>query len=726
MISATRTKVLLAGVSAAALTILAASYAGGFLHANEPVDEVVTGAIPADVAAPVPKPQLPVSVTLPTAPEPAAKDVAEPVTDDLPAVAIRPSWIELAAPPVKVPDPELKTALDMITAGDAAAAYQLATNFKDDTRRRAVQWAAIAYGNGQVPYAALMAFAEDSPSFANSGLFKTRIEQAVTRENLGSSRVIELLGDAPPSTIYGQIALAQAYLADGDKKRAAAIARTIWTENFLDRTTESVVLSRFGDLLNRDAHWARAQYLMMHDRATGAERLEKYLSPAQKSLLTARNATSRKAKNAKKLLDAVDPSMHANPVYLFSRAQRARQFELWDDALDYLDKIKGNPIGSDQIWYERRALTRQLLALGDIKRAYRAADGYRDGPEGRLVDAHFHAGWIALSFLKDAKAAVSHFEEMTKHTTLPDTITQANYWLGRARTALGDTEGATAAYKEATRFGTVYYGQLAREALGLTSTEIRDMPEWEAAEPAFEADERVKVVRMLAANGHKRMATRLLDSFATELETGPELLLAARLAQSLEDHHLTIVIADAAEKRGIPLDLFNFPDNALPHTKIASIDVAAVYAVARQESRFQIDAVSSAGARGLMQLMPATAKETAGKIGIGYSQSRLTSDAEYNALLGSTYLKAQLERYDGSLVLAAAAYNAGGGNANKWIRLFGDPRSEKIDPVVWVELIPVLETRTYVKRVVGNYLVYRARMGNEHLSISEVLRRIPG
>ncbi len=719
MFVATRTKVLLAGVSAAALTIFAASYAGVFLRANEPVDQVVTGSVTANVVAPMPLP--PVAVALPTIP-----DVAVPVPADMPVAAIAPRWIEVPAPPVKFPDPEFKSALDMIAAGDAAGAYQLAKSYEDDARRRTVQWAAIAYGNGQVPYASMLAFAEDAPTLGSGELFKTRLEQAVTREKPASAKVIELLDGSTPSTVYGQIALARAHLAEGDKKRAATLTRKIWTENFLDRSTEKLVLDRLGDLLTRKDHWDRAQYLMMNDRATGAERLSKYLTAAQKSLLTARNATSRNAKNAKKLLDAVDPSMHGNPAYLFSRAQRARQFELWDDALDYLDRIKGNPIGADQIWYERRTLTRQLLALGEVKRAYRAADGYRDGPEGRLVDAHFHAGWIAVSFLKDAEAAAAHFEEMTKHTTLPDTITQANYWLGRARSTLGDEEGAKAAYETATQFGTVYYGQLAREALGKASTEIREMPEWESAEPAFEADDRVKAVRLLAANGHRAMAIRLLDSFAPGLESGPELLLAARLAQSLEDHHLTIVIADAAEKRGIPLDLFNFPKEGLPHTRIASTDVAAVYAIARQESRFQIDAVSSAGARGLMQLMPATAKETAGKIGIGYSKSRLTSDPEYNTLLGSTYLKAQLKRFDNSLVLAAAAYNAGGGNANKWIRLYGDPRSEKIDPVVWVELIPVLETRNYVKRVVGNYLVYRARLGKDDLSISEVLRQIPG
>ena len=126
-----------------------------------------------------------------------------------------------------------------------------------------------------------------------------------------------------------------------------------------------------------------------------------------------------------------------------------------------------------------------------------------------------------------------------------------------------------------------------------------------------------------------------------------------------------------------------------------------------------------------MQLMPATAEETAGKLGVAYSKSKLTTDAEYNTLLGSTYLKAQLERFDGSLVLAAAAYNAGGGNARKWIKAFGDPRSEAVDPVVWVELIPVQETRTYVKRVLGNYLVYRARLGKDDLSIESALRKIP-
>lgn len=653
------------------------------------------------------------------------------VTEALVADPVNTGSIDAKAP-VKPPikkagvSAQFKQALALLGEGKQAQAYDLASKFPDAVERHTVQWAAIYYGNGEVPAASVQSFAAEVPGFATDSVFKTRLEQALTKEKPGGATLIKLLGGAMPSTIAAQIALAEAYVADDQNDRAARIARAIWTENFLDKATEARVLDRLGDLLNRDAHWARAVHLMMHDRATGVERLVKFMTPAQKSLAVARNAVSRNAKDAKKLLDAVDPSMQSNSVYQFSRAQRARQFELWDDALNWLDKADGVPPDAEEFWYERRTLTRQLLALGEVKRAYRAADGYREGPEGRLVEAHFHAGWIALSFLRDAKAAAPHFEAMTEHSTLPDSVTQANYWLGRSRQMLGDEAGAKLAFAKAAEFGTVYYGQLARSALGLKSTELRDMPAWQEAEAGFEGRELVRAVRLLADNGHKEMALPLLRSFATNFKNGADLLLSARLAQSLEAHHLAISIADTAEKRGTPLDLFNFPKDGLPATQLASMDHAAIYAITRQESRFQVDAISSAGARGLMQLMPATAKETAGKLGVAYSKNRLTSDGEYNALLGSTYLKAQLKTFDGSLLLAAAAYNAGAGNTRKWIRLFGDPRNDEIDPIVWVELIPVQETRTYVKRVLGNYLVYRARLGKDDLSIETALRQIPG
>ncbi len=617
-------------------------------------------------------------------------------------------------------------AMDMVTSGDYAVAYgnagQLGT-----LERRVVQWAAIYYGNGAIPYDSVRRFAAEAPSFAFPGVFKTRIEQSLLKADAPAATIIATLGGSMPNTLDGQIALARAYADTGKTDRAAAIARSIWVDNFLDPASEARVLAALGTLLTPKDHWARAEHLMMNDRASGVERLLKFLTPAQQSLAVARNAVSRNDKDAKKLLDAVDKSEQTNPIFYFSRAQRARQFELWDDAIAYLDKGQANDPDAENWWYERRTLIRQLLSIGDAKRAYRAAADYTSGPEGRLVEARFHAGWIALSFLNDPKSAVKHFEAMAKLSTLPDSVTQADYWLGRALTAAGDTKGAAAAYQTAAGYGTIYYGLLARQALGLQPVELRAMPKWQDDETAFDNREVVQAINLLIADKQNDMAAVLLRNLAqADLKSGGELVLAARLAQKIDQHHLAIAIADIADKRGTPLDLFSFPKDGLPTTKLADIDMAAIYAITRTESRFQTDAVSSSGAKGLMQLMPATAKETAKKIGVSYSATKLTTDPEYNAQLGSSYLASQLSTYDGSLLLAAAAYNAGAGNANKWISAYGDPRAANVDPVVWVELIPFQETRKYVQRVLGNYLVYRARLGGSEISPVAALHSIAG
>ncbi|RYE85591.1 MAG: hypothetical protein EOP19_09180, partial [Hyphomicrobiales bacterium] len=371
-------------------------------------------------------------------------------------------------------------ALERIAAGDYAAAYDQARTIPSDLERRTAQWAAIYFGDGAVDYTAVLRFSADAPALANTDVFKTRLEQALTKAAPDAATTIKVLGGAMPNTVEAQIALAQAYVASGQEERAARIARTIWTDNFLDRGSEEKVLKSLGELIDSKTHWARAVHLMMHDRAAAVERLFDHMTPAQKSLAVARNAVSRNAKDAKKLLDSVDPSMQMHPVFLFSRAQRARQFELWDDAIAWLDKAPGDAPDAAEFWHERRTLIRQLLGLNDAKRAYLAAAHYTEGPEGRLVEARFHAGWIALAFLKEPKAAIPQFQQMGRLSTLADSVTQANYWLGRSFAAAGDAASAAAAYEEAAKHGTVYYGILARTELGLADVELRSMPEWKS------------------------------------------------------------------------------------------------------------------------------------------------------------------------------------------------------------------------------------------------------
>lgn len=619
---------------------------------------------------------------------------------------------------------DFREALAVLMAGDPVAAYTQARSLEDDVERRTIQWAAIYFHAGKIDAASIRRFAADAPDFATGSVFQTRIEQALVKAEPAPAAVIEALGDAMPKTIDGQIMLASAHLAQGETDRATSIAKSIWIDNFLTVQQETVVMEKLGGLLDREAHWARAMHLMMHDRARGSERLIPHLSAAQKSLVVARAAVSRNDANAKALLDSVDASMQGNPVFIFSRAQRARQFELWQSAVDWLAKAPDVVPDAEEWWYERRTLTRQLLDIGQPGLAYRAAADYDKGPEGRLVEAHFHAGWIALSFLDDAAGAKTHFAAMAGLATLPDSVTQANYWLARANVALGDTEAARIALDTAAGYGTVYYGQLARDELGHAGVEIRPLPQGPRDETLFGGNAIVRAVRLLAANGQASKAAPLLRGLGNGLTEGGDLLLAARLAQEIGAHHLAISIANSADQRGTPLDLYSFPKGGLPADLQLAADRAAVYAITRQESMFQIDAVSSAGARGLMQLMPGTARDVARKVGVDYSASRLVSDAAYNTLLGSTYLGTQLDRYDGSLVLAAAAYNAGPGNADKWIKAYGDPRAANVDPVIWVELIPFQETRTYVKRVLGNYLVYRERLGHSPVTLQQALRTI--
>lgn len=620
-----------------------------------------------------------------------------------------------------------RKALEILASGDQAGAYAMAKGLPNDIERRTIQWAAIYFGNGAIDHGSVLNFEADAPEYASAALYHTRLEQALVKENASDDQVIRLLGGQMPNTTDAQIALALAYKDNGQAARAARIARSIWVDNFLDRASEDKVRLKLGDLLTRRDHWDRIVHLLMNDRASGTERMLGLVSPAQKSLAQAGIAVARGGADARRLLDRVDPSLRTSALFYFLAAQQARAEGRYSTAVANLDAAKGPLPDAAQWWYERRTLLRQLLMTGDVKLAYRTAAGYTHGPDGRLVEAHFHAGWIALSFLKDPATAQTHFEAMRKLATLPDTVTQANYWLGRSLLAVGDKAGATTAFQKAAGYSTTYYGLLARAELGLKGAELRPMPAWQASVAAFDSHELTKAIRLLAANGQAQMAAPLLSRLAGTLKDGGELVLAARLAQDLDAHHLAISIADMAAQRGTPLDLFSFPKDGVPSdARLASIDKAAIYAVARQESRFKIDAVSSSGARGIMQLMPATAKETAQKMGLSYSPNKLVSDPAYNLQIGSTYLASQLDRFDGSLVLAAAAYNAGGGNAAKWIAAFGDPRAPNVDPILWVELIPFEETRNYVRRVLANYVVYRQRLGGAPITITEALKRIAG
>ena len=185
------------------------------------------------------------------------------------------------------------------------------------------------------------------------------------------------------------------------------------------------------------------------------------------------------------------------------------------------------------------------------------------------------------------------------------------------------------------------------------------------------------------------------------------------------------MVAWRAQRRGLPIERVAYPSTAIPRAARVpnGVERALMYAIARQESSFHVQAVSPAGARGLMQVMPKTAQSIARELGMRTSKKKLTSDPAHNATLGAAYLQKRLNNFNGSYVLTAVAYNAGVGRARQWIARFGAPRRPGVDVVEWVEQIPFPETRNYVMRVLANLQVYREALGSGRMAIRQDLQR---
>jgi soluble lytic murein transglycosylase len=369
-------------------------------------------------------------------------------------------------------------------------------------------------------------------------------------------------------------------------------------------------------------------------------------------------------------------------------------------------------VDGDDWWDERRLIARKLLDEGKYEDAYQVASLHGAEGAAERIEAEFHAGWIALRFLHKPEQAAKHFAEATNIAGTPISVARAAYWQGRALEAAGAAGDARRHYQRAADKPTTYYGQLAREKLGLP-LELRRPDQLDAeGREAFEALVPVQALRLLGQIGETELAIALYADLARSFSDSAQLDALGSLAAEQNNPRAMLTVGKTAVQRDFPLDPYAYPVSGIPSFEPVAnpVDPAMVYAIARQESAFNPQAQSSAGARGLMQLMPATAKRTAERFGLGFDVKRLTQDPVYNAKIGSAHLSELMGDWKGSYVLAFASYNAGGGNVMKWIKAYGDPRKPGVDEVDWIERIPFHETRNYVQRVLENLAVYRRRL----------------
>ena len=365
-------------------------------------------------------------------------------------------------------------------------------------------------------------------------------------------------------------------------------------------------------------------------------------------------------------------------------------------------------------WGELALAAREAMKDGSYRVAYRLVSdtGLTEGAE--FAEAEFMAGWIALRFLHDPAKALSHFRHLATGVTRPISLGRAYYWAGRAYEAQGKPADAAREYRRAAENPETFYGQLALTRLQpAPRLHLKETPANVAgAHAAYEKDDLTHAIRILADLGEERFV-RLFAVHDADIhpEAGHVELLASDLVR-LGFRDIAVRVAKTASYNGVDLLAYSHPVIALPGYRGpgSAPDNALVLGLIRQETEFNDDAVSRVGARGIMQLMPSTARRMARLAGLPYRHAGLTTDTHYNIQLGMTELSTDLSDWNGSYILAAAAYNAGGGNVKRWIATYGDPRSSSVDPIDWIEQIPYSETRNYVQRVIENTEVYRNRL----------------
>jgi soluble lytic murein transglycosylase len=656
----------------------------------------------ARLAAPVASDLTPTKVNF----SPTSPDRAEPQ----PTPGAEPVLQSVAPPPVSDFSAMLAAAA-IYQKGDIAGGDGLAKALADPLQRVALEWIALKT-SPQADYSRLAAFEAAHPQWPAMAWIHYRQEAALYNDRAHPEASAALFAAAPPQTPVGKLALARIERAAGRLDQAAALVRGAWRNDDFDGWTEGVLLSEFGALLSAADHKYRAERLLYAEKIAPAMRAAALAGPDMVAV-----ARIWAAGIARPLTDAawnaLPAAMKAEQGLLYVRVQALRRA---DRALEAALLIRNAPhqvapIDGDRWWDERRMIARRLLDGGLKQEAYRLCAEHSAQSIPSRVDAEFHAGWIALRFLGDTQAAASHFAIAADIALTPLAIARSSYWQGRAAEQAQRGDDARRFYERAAAYPIAYYGQLAAEKLHKATLTLR-APASAALDDARE--EGTRIVELLYAARLDGYARSLAYDAARTYRDEAQLAALAAVATARRDGLASVTIGKLATERGFPLDETAFPTFGVPgFAPLAnSAEQAAVYSVARQESEFAGGAASGAGAKGLMQILPSTARDTARRMGVPFDSARLTADVAYNTQLGAAYLGQLLNDEGGSYVLALAAYNAGGGRVQQWIDAYGDPRSAHVDPVDWVESIPFDETRNYVQRVSENLQVYRKRLAD--------------
>ena len=559
------------------------------------------------------------------------------------------------------------------------------------------------------------------PDWPNADDMRKKAEQAIDPLSYSPNQVVAYFDRLPPVTNEGRAKFALALDSVGDKARAEAQAREAWRGGAMSDEDEGRVFRIASGTLTSADHDARIDRLLWSGSTRSAERWIAFTSPQRRPAFVAALATRMKAQDADLKVQEAGALANNEASLLAARADAMRDAGNGFAVRELLAN-RGNlvaPVPVPKDWYQLLLTYARAAEMdGQYDVAYRIASRVDDAVPAGLVmadqdlptrDRYTSLTWLAGSLAMDRLGrpgdAVNMFERYATAAKTPQTRSKGFYWAGKAATKAGDPSSATLYYEQAAAFYESFFGQLSLEQLRRPIPQVPRV----AATPPVLADGNLPPVHLAAALAAKygswRDQSNFFRAIARNADDRDAYTAAIGLSQALGRPDLAVMAGRAARSDGIPDLLGNsYPTVNVPAAHSQTWTLA--HAIMRQESQFDRAAVSHAGARGLMQLMPGTARETSGKISMAYRPDALTIDTDYNIALGATYIERMLDYYDGSYPLAIAAYNGGPGNVNKWLRAYGDPRTGSIDMMDWIEKIPLSETRDYVYRVLENAVMY--------------------
>ncbi len=538
---------------------------------------------------------------------------------------------------------------------------------------------------------------------------------------LSDAEVVSWFSGHAPRTADGAMRYIDSLRALGRTGDAAAVAVKWWRTSLFSRAEQSLFLSRYRSFLSQEDHRARLERLLAAAHYTNARAIADLAGDGYADLAEARIALANGSAGVDALIARLPPWLQKDPGLTLERVRWRRTKGRIFDAMKLLHEMPevSHLPSADAWWRERHIIARELLENRQHESAYLLVKNHRQTGGLPFAQAEWMAGWLALNFLNKPMEAFDHFERMFNAVSTPISKARAAYWAGLASEALGYESIARKWYQVAANRPATFYGQIAAgviggalEAVGGVGTvpaTARPVPDMDAR-ALFMSDSRVRLAGLLSGAGFYEEAGLFLQALAGRpvngLPSGVARVLAAEYAAGIGQPGDALKIALDAQSNGVLMPEYIYP-TILTIVRDIDAEWALVHALIRQESRFKTHVISRAGARGLMQLMPATAKGVARQEGLSYRQDWLTDRPAYNIRLGAAYIQEQLENFEGSYPLAIAAYNAGPGRVRDWLKRFGDPRTEDIRMIDWIEMIPIYETRNYVQRVMENIQVYR-------------------